>query len=258
MRRLLGEAVLTQGARPCDPGGNVANIPRQRESDESARAAPPSPARRCVVIDDHRIFADVLTSSLAASEDLVCVGAAYDVATGLALVDQHRPDLVVMDYHFEGDDLDGVDAAAVIVSRHPTCCVVMLTGHLGSDLVGRAAAAGISSVMPKNGSLDDLVAALRTARRGVLVVHHSLLRDMGQGVEASPGARVSLSRREREVLGLLTVGLDARAIALQLGISLNTCRGYVKTLLSKLGAHSQLEAVASARRLGLTVTDDAG
>ena len=163
-----------------------------------------------------------------------------------------------MDYHFLVDAFDGVDAAAVIVSRHPTCCVVMLTGHLGPDLVGRAAAAGISSVMPKHGSLDDLVAALRTARRGVLVVHHSLLRDMGYGAEVAQGTRVSLSRREREVLGLLTIGLDARSIALQLGISLGTCRGYVKTLLHKLGAHSQLEAVAVARRLGLNVTDDAG
>ena len=52
------------------------------------------------------------------------------------------------------------------------------------------------------------------------------------------------------MLALLTVGLDARAIADQLGISLNTCRGYVKTLLHKLDAHSQLEAVAVARRLG--------
>lgn len=236
----------------------MANIPRQGEADEAAKATRPSPARRCVVIDDHRIFADLLTSSLAAAADLVCVGAAYDIATGLEMVDQHRPDLVVMDYHFQGDDLDGVEAAATIVSRYPTCCVVMLTGHLGPDLVGRAAAAGISSVMPKNGSLDDLVTSLRTARRGVLVVHHSLLRDMRHGAEARQGARVSLSRREREVLGLLTVGLDARSIALQLGISLGTCRGYVKTLLHKLGAHSQLEAVATARRLGLTVTDDAG
>jgi len=50
---------------------------------------------------------------------------------------------------------------------------------------------------------------------------------------------------------MLSVGLDTRAIATQLGISLNTCRGYVKTLLGKLNAHSQLEAVAIARRDGL-------
>ena len=50
---------------------------------------------------------------------------------------------------------------------------------------------------------------------------------------------------------MLAMGLDARAIAQRLGISLNTCRGYVKTMLRKLGAHSQLEAVAIASRQGL-------
>jgi DNA-binding NarL/FixJ family response regulator len=112
--------------------------------------------------------------------------------------------------------------------------------------------------MPKDGSLSDLLVALRTARRGVLVVHHSLLSDAVTTHATEQGApRVALSRRERDVLAMLTVGLDVRSIADQLGISLNTCRGYVKTLLHKLDAHSQLEAVAIARRLGLTVTDDA-
>jgi DNA-binding CsgD family transcriptional regulator len=60
-----------------------------------------------------------------------------------------------------------------------------------------------------------------------------------------------LSRRENDVLRMLSLGMDARAIAEHLGISVNTCRGYVKSLLAKLGAHSQLEAVAIANRRGL-------
>ena len=58
--------------------------------------------------------------------------------------------------------------------------MVLLTGHAGSDLVGRAAAAGASSLMPKDGSLTDLLVALRTAGHGVLVVHHSLLERGGR------------------------------------------------------------------------------
>ena len=60
-----------------------------------------------------------------------------------------------------------------------------------------------------------------------------------------------LSRRELEVLGLLAEGRSPKAIALQLGISITTCRGYVKNILSRTGAHSQLEAVSIARREGL-------
>lgn len=233
-------------------------IARQRRVDDSGRGPRSSLSRSVVVIDDHRIFADLLASGLSNTPDLECVGVAYDLQTGLSLVEEHRPQLVVMDYHFRGEDSDGVQATSTVITRHPSCCVVLLTGHAGADLMGRAAAAGASSLMPKNGSLPDLLVALRTARRGVLVVHHSLLSDAVTAHPTDPPPpRVTLSRRERDVLAMLTVGLDVRAIADQLGISMNTCRGYVKTLLHKLDAHSQLEAVAIARRLGLTVTDDA-
>lgn len=228
-------------------------IARQRRAEDSGLGGEPRLPRSVVVVDDHRLFADLLADGLAEAPDLVCVGVAYDLAEGLALVGRTGPDLVIMDYEFEGSDSDGIEATRLIGARHPRCCVVLLTGHAGSDLVGRAAAAGASSLMPKDGSLADLLVALRTAGHGVLVVHPSLLSGAVAPTGSSSGPRVDLSRRERDVLSLLTVGLDARAIADQLGISLNTCRGYVKTLLHKLDAHSQLEAVAVARRLGLQV-----
>ena len=90
-----------------------------------------------------------------------------------------------MDYEFEGSESDGIEATPPIGARHPRRCVVLLTGHAGSDLVGRAAAAGASSLMPKDGSLTDLLVALRTAGHGVLVVHHSLL----SGRRPTPRAR---------------------------------------------------------------------
>ena len=60
-----------------------------------------------------------------------------------------------------------------------------------------------------------------------------------------------LTPRELEVLRLLGDGRDPRGIAKELGVSLNTCRGYVKAVLAKLGVHSQLEAVVLATRAGL-------
>ena len=105
--------------------------------------------------------------------------------------------------------------------------------------------------MAKNGSLPDLLQALRTAGDQGLVVHPVLLRSLMREGSPVPDQQVRLSGREVDVLRLLAAGMDARVIAGQLGISLNTCRGYVKSLLSKLHAHSQLEAVAAARRHGL-------
>jgi DNA-binding NarL/FixJ family response regulator len=206
--------------------------------------------RRLVVIDDHQTFADLLRVALSDEDDLDCVGVAYDLDSGLELVGEHLPDLVVIDYQFEGDERDGVLGAGLIAERYPATQVVLLTGHADAQLMQRAAAVGVSSLMAKDGSLPDLLLALRTARHDGFAVHPQLLGTLISGPSSIP-SRADLSSREHDVLVMLTMGLDARGIADRLGISLSTCRGHVKTLLRKLGAHTQLEAVAIARRQGL-------
>ncbi len=207
-------------------------------------------ARRLVVIDDHETFADLLSVGLRAEPDLDCVGVAYDIDAGLALVSDVRPDVVVIDYLFAGDDRTGIGAAAAINLRHPEVQVVLLTGCSDASLIHRAASAGVNAVAPKDGSLPDLLAILRSPRGGGLVVHPRLLQSLPRPAQQRVRP-TELSPREHDVLGMLAMGLDARAIAQRLGISLNTCRGYVKSLLRKLGAHSQLEAVAIASRQGM-------
>ena len=83
-----------------------------------------------------------------------------------------------------------------------------------------------------------------------MVVHPQLLRTL-MADRADTPEPPRLSQRELDVVGMLSLGMDARTISDHLGISLHTCRGYLKTLFSKLDAHSQLEAVAAARRHGL-------
>jgi DNA-binding NarL/FixJ family response regulator len=211
------------------------------------------PARatsRIVVVDDQRTFADLLAMVVSDQPDLDCVAVAYRAHEAAGLVDRLRPDLVVMDLRFTDESMDGIDATALITATHPEVRVMLLTGHVAPDLVTRAAAAGACALLPKNGSLPDLLLALRTAQPGVLVVHPDLV----PPASTAPGdaARIPpLSRREREVLRLMMDGNDVRSIARSLGITVATCRGYVKSLLAKLNAHSQLEAVAIARRRGL-------
>ena len=205
-------------------------------------------SRSVLVIDDQRTFADLLTSALAAQADLTPLGVAYDVTTGLVLLEQHRPDVVILDIHFEGDVRDGVDVAHEIRARHPGTRVVLLSGLSDPSIVGRAAAAGASAVMAKNGSLEEILGVVRAEGSG-FTVDPTLL----QGATAStpdPHAPV-LTPRESDVLAMLALGMDARAISDHLDISVNTCRSYIKALLAKFGAHSQLECVALARRVGL-------
>jgi DNA-binding NarL/FixJ family response regulator len=203
-----------------------------------------------IVVDDHTTFSDLLAMALNHEPDLVCLGTAASVAKALLMVDELRPDLVVMDVQL--GDGDGIAATAELMRLYPDLRVVVLTAHIDGALIERAADAGACCLLPKDGSLPEVLAALRSSRRGGLIVHPALLK----AFDTSRSRRRSdclppMTRRERDVLRMLAEGLDAAVISRNLGISLHTCRGYLRSLLTKLGAHSQLEAVVIAANYGL-------
>ena len=206
-------------------------------------------ATTVVVVDDHRTFSDLLAMALGAEPDFECVGKATSVATALAMVEDLRPDLVLMDVRL--GDGDGVAATAELTRSYPDLRVVVLTAHADLALMKRAADAGACCLLPKDGSLPDMLEALRRSRRGGITVHPELLKALTMSAPPQMPQLPTLTRREHDVLMKLAIGLDARAIAKHLGISVNTCRGYVKSLMLKLGAHSQLEAVVIATTNGL-------
>lgn len=227
---------------------SATSVPAPRAGGDSLPSRQP---RDVVVIDDHCTFAELLKFAIDSDPDLHCLGVAYDLVSGLGLVATRQPDLVVMDYEFSNAEGDGLTATAVITARFPHIRVVLLTGHADSRLLARAATARASSVLPKNGSLTDLMEALKVSGGGGLLVHPDLLRSSPARAEGRTSAN-PLSRREQDVLAMLMLGIRSDAISRELGISTHTCRGYIKAILWKLGAHSQLEAVAIARRRGFT------
>jgi len=203
-----------------------------------------------VVVDDHTTFSDLLAMALNAEPDFTCVGTAPSVAKAMVMVDELRPDLVIMDVRLS--DGDGVAATAQLTTLYQALRVIVLTAHTDSSLMQRAADAGACCLLPKNGSLQDMLKALRSSRRGGLVVHPALLSTLiGAQLRRKVDYLPPLTRRERDVLRMLADGSDARAIARDLGITVATCRGYVKSLLLKLNAHTQLEAVVIATNHGL-------
>jgi DNA-binding NarL/FixJ family response regulator len=200
-----------------------------------------------VVVDDHLTFSELLARALEREPDIDCVGTARNAAEAKLVVAAHRPHVVVMDVHL-GDD-DGIDLTGDLTRLDPRLRVVVLTARTGPQLVPRAAAAGACALLPKDGSLTEVLDAIRTSPAGGLAVHPHLVRTM---VPSVPEQRsVLLTEREREVLRCLSNGMTVRRIARELTISEHTARGHVKKLLVKLDAHSQLEAVAAATRQGL-------
>jgi DNA-binding NarL/FixJ family response regulator len=201
---------------------------------------------RVLVVDDHATVSELLARALDGEPGLTCVGTADTADSALRLVAAERPDAVVMDVQLGADD--GIETTARLLERHPEVRVVVLTARTDNDLVQRSSAAGASALLPKDGSLDDLLLALRTPERGGLRVHQQLLRRL---VTARSHDTPAMTDRELEVLRHLHEGRSVRQMAEVLSISEHTTRGHVKRVLQKLGAHSQLEAVAIASRLGM-------
>jgi DNA-binding NarL/FixJ family response regulator len=224
---------------------------------DAAQAVIPT---RVVVVDDHRTFAELLTLAINETADLICLGQAVSAKEGRVLVDQLRPDIVLMDV--ELPDGDGIALTRELRRAYPQLRVVVLTSHSELGVAARAAAAGAGAFVRKDGALKDVLSALRTVRNDAMLIapatlasgaatHDADAEGHAEG-HAGGGARLDqLTPRELDVLRLLAGGCDAAKIARRLGISDNTCRGYLKSLFAKLGVHSQLEAVVVAARSGV-------
>jgi DNA-binding NarL/FixJ family response regulator len=204
---------------------------------------------RVLVVDDHSTFAELLTQAIDREPDLVSVGHATTGAGGVAMFDELRPDIVLMDLQLP--DFDGSVATAQIVAMSPGVRVIMLTAHVTATVVAKAAASGACGFLPKAGHFREMLNTIRTAKAGSLAVDPALLTRLNQPQTATPSLARPLSARELSVLLRMADGQDVTRIARELFISNHTCRGHVKNVLSKLGAHSQLEAVIIAVRMGL-------
>jgi len=207
-----------------------------------------------LVVDGHQTFAELLGVALRGQPDLRYVGHARNGEQALRLAAELRPDVILLDP--ELPDADGIAIAEMLRHRQPDTRVVILTASSEATLVGRATAAGAAGFLSKNGALGDVLHAVHTAHGGGMTVSTDILARLLRSTSPVVGPRGGgLTAREHEVLELMGSGLDPRAIARRLGISVHTCRGYVKAVLAKLDAHSQLEAVAVATRRGLIQPD---
>jgi DNA-binding NarL/FixJ family response regulator len=206
-----------------------------------------------VVVDDHPVFRLGLAALLGSLPDLGVVGAAADVADALALVDRHRPDVVVIDPHLAGGS--GVAVVRDIVTRHPDTGVLAVTMLDDDESVFAALRAGARGYLLKGAAPAELERAVRAVANGeVLLGPRVAAHAVGRLTGGRPGGEPplpELTGREREVLDLVAQGLTNVLVARRLGLSPKTVRNHLSNVLHKLQVTDRSEAVRRARQAGL-------
>lgn len=206
-----------------------------------------------LIVDDHRVFGQGLEAVFGAQPDFEPTAVSSpDQVIGVATA--RRPDVVIMDIRL--GDVSGIDLTRQLMTMPAPPAVVVLTAYADVATVISAFQAGAVGFVAKNGSVEQLVSAVRAVLLGGSWLPAELLSGL---LAAYPGPVElpeqkliqQLTVREREVLGLMVSGLDRNGIASRLHQSPNTVRTHIRNVTVKLGCHSALEAVATALKAGL-------
>lgn len=215
----------------------------------------PRPPTRIVAVDDHPLFADGLRRLLDSVPDLDLVHVASTGIEALTAVEQHHPDVVLMDLHLP--EITGIEATRQITQQHPGVAVLVLSMLDDDDSVFAALRAGARGYLVKGAQPDEVLHAIRATANGEAVFGASLanrILDYFTDLQPRPlpDPFPQLSDREREVLKLLADGYNNTTIASRLYLSPKTIRNHVSNIVSKLQVADRTAAIIRAREAGLS------
>ena len=211
---------------------------------------------RVLLADEQALFREAVRVVLSSQEDLEVVSEAKDGQQAVAEAMRMVPDVALVGASLPNGD--GINTTAQIVDLVPTCRVIVFSGQEDEGVLLDALEAGAAGYLSKESPLTELIEATRAVHRGEALVPPRMLGAVLQRLihrrrerDAALRRLAILTRREREVLGLLAQGGDNDEIAQRLVISPETARTHIQNLLGKLGVHSRLEAAAFVMQNGV-------
>jgi DNA-binding NarL/FixJ family response regulator len=234
----------------------------------------PEEKLKLLLADDQILFAESLRTFLNNyATDMTVMGIAKNGNEAVAMAEEDRPDIILMDIRMPG--MDGVEAVRKIKPLHPEIKIIMLSTYHEDALVRSALLAGASGYLLKDISPTELIAAIRALKNGVMQISPEIVQSLVQdlvteryspgserkpllkksaAVETSASSETSLenldelTHREREIFTLIATGYDNDQIAERLGLAVQTVRNQVSTIYSKLGVKDRFEIIRNFNR----------
>ncbi|MEW9576649.1 hybrid sensor histidine kinase/response regulator transcription factor [Bacillus toyonensis] len=211
---------------------------------------------RLCIVDDHSFIRESLHTILGGLEDLQVVGMAEDGERALELCERLKPDVVLMD--LEMPNLDGIHATKMIKKKWPDIRVLILSTFQNTERAKEIIRNGADGYVLKSIDSRELAESIRLVYRGGTMITHDLFHRMWEEKEEiglfesrSDGIEYGLTKREVEILELLSQGSRYKTIASTLYLSNGTVRNYASNLYEKLGVKNREEAVQKAKDIGL-------
>lgn len=211
--------------------------------------APRSTPARLIIADDHELARAGLRSMLESDRGLKLVGEANNGREAVALCQDLKPDLALLDVRMP--DMDGLEATRVIRQVAPDTRVLIVTTHENPDYLLAALKAGAAGYLLKDVTHDDLLTTIRRVLRGESVLGGEIAARALQHLTAQPARRPGppperLTPRERDVLALVIEGQTNRQIAKRLSLSVGTVKIHVEHIIAKLGVSDRTQAAVRA------------
>lgn len=214
-----------------------------------------------VIVDDHPLFRQGVINTISYEPDLDVIADADDGDNALALVRKHKPDVVVMDVNLPG--MNGQQVTRQIVTEKLPTRVILLTAYDDIEQIIHSMRSGAAAYCAKHVKPESLVGIVRQVALGKYVIGTEVFDNAGldrwlelktEGAlrpYSDPGEPFHpLSKREMEVLSYLTRGMSNKEIAKLLGISHQTVKNHVTSILRKLGVEDRTQAAVYALRRG--------
>lgn len=217
---------------------------------------------KIIIVDDHQLFREGVKRILDFENSFEVVAEGDDGIETVRLYEEYSPDVVLMDINMP--QMNGVEATEALIEKYPDAKVIMLSIHDDESYVSHALKSGALGYMLKEMDADEIVSAIKTVANGGSYLHPKVTRNLvaeyrrlsereNKGNFHQTEIRRPfhlLTKRECEVLQLLTDGQSNRAIGESLFISEKTVKNHVSSILQKMSVNDRTQAVVTAIKNG--------